>query len=66
MGESHMVRPVDAGASDDGLLALYDAQVGDVYAFVLRRCGDVELAEDMAQEAFVAAACRFRDTAEVP
>lgn len=61
-----MVRPVDAEASDDGLLALYDAQVADVYAFVLRRCGDVELAEDMTQEAFVAAAGRFRDTAKVP
>ena len=60
MGESHIARPVDAGASVDGLLALYDEQVDDVYGFVLRRCGDVELAEDIGPEAFVAAACRFR------
>jgi len=66
MGESHMTRPVDVGAAVDGLLALYDEHVEDVYGYVLRRCGDVELAEDMTQEAFVAAASRFRDIEEVP
>ena len=66
MGESHMMRTVDAGASDVELLALYDAQVRNIYAFALRRCGNVELAEDLTQDTFVAAARHFRDTAEVP
>jgi RNA polymerase sigma-70 factor (ECF subfamily) len=62
-----MDQRVEAVAPDDSeLLALYDAQVGDVFAFVLRRCGDIELAEDLTQESFVEAARRFRDTGEVP
>lgn len=61
-----MARSLNAGASVDQLLELYDAQVGGLYAFIIRRCGDAELAEDLAQEAFVAAARRFRDTAELP
>jgi RNA polymerase sigma-70 factor (ECF subfamily) len=66
MGEPYMVRRVEAVADDDELLALYDAQVGDVFAFLLRRCGDIELAEDLTQETFVAAARLFRDTSEAP
>lgn len=66
MGESQMVRSVDAAASVDGLLALHDAQAADVYGFILRRCGDVELAEDLTQDTFVTAARHVRNTAEVP
>ena len=66
MGESRAVAPADAAASVDDLLSLYDEQIDGLYAFVFRRCGDVELAEDLAQEAFLAAARRFRETAVVP
>ena len=66
MGDSDSVETVDAAASVDELLLLYDAQAADVYGFVLRRCGDVGLAEDLAQDVFVAAARRVRDTSEVP
>ena len=49
-----------------GLISLYDSQVGEVYAFVMRRCGaDRGLAEDITQEVFVAAARHFQLTAEV-
>ena len=61
-----MIRAVEVEAGDGALLALYDAHVADVYGFVLRRCGRIELAEDLTQEVFVAAATRFRDMAEVP
>jgi RNA polymerase sigma-70 factor (ECF subfamily) len=50
----------------DDLVALYDSQIGDVYNFVLRRCGaNVGLAEDIAQETFLAAARHFRRSANV-
>ncbi len=57
---------VDAAGSAPELLLLFDAQAADVYGFVLRRCGDVQLAEDLAQDVFVAAVRRTRDTSEVP
>lgn len=57
---------LEAEATLEGLLALYDDQVTDVYAFVFRRCGDQTLAEDTTQEVFLAVADRFRATGEVP
>jgi RNA polymerase sigma-70 factor (ECF subfamily) len=46
---------------------MYESQIGNIYRFVLRRCGgDVVLAEDLAQETFLAAARHFRTTAGVP
>ena len=56
----------DKGTLDD-LTALYDSQIGDIYNFVLRRCGaNVSLAEDIAGEIFLAAARHFRLSSEVP
>jgi RNA polymerase sigma-70 factor (ECF subfamily) len=66
MRESHVVPRADRQETDTDLLALYDAQVGDLYAFVLRRCGNVQLAEDLTQDVFVAAAGQFRDTSVAP
>ena len=66
MGDSHVARRVETAATDTDLLALYDAHVSDLYAFVLRRCGNVQLAEDLTQDVFVAAARRFRDTTIAP
>ncbi|MGI9624866.1 MAG: RNA polymerase sigma factor [Acidimicrobiales bacterium] len=67
MDESHAVDSVGAEVSLDGLLGLYHDQVGEVYAFVLRRCGaDVGLAEDITQDTFLAAARQFRTTGAVP
>jgi RNA polymerase sigma-70 factor, ECF subfamily len=38
-----------------GLLKLYDEALPHVYGYLLSRCGDVSLAEDLAAEAFLAA-----------
>ena len=59
MGDAHEVRGIGGEVRIEDLLVLYDGQVRDVHAFVLRRCGDVSLAEDLTQEVFVAAATRF-------
>lgn len=66
MGDAHDVRSIGGQVTIEDLLVLYDGQVRDVHAFLLRRCGDVSLAEDLTQEVFVAAATRFRDAGEVP
>lgn len=52
-----MVSEMTAPASEQGpaLLALYDEALGDVYGYLLRRCGSVPLAEDLTSETFVAA-----------
>jgi RNA polymerase sigma-70 factor, ECF subfamily len=45
---------VDEQAHD--LLTLYDVALADVYGYLLRRCGSVAVAEDLASETFTAAA----------
>src|SRR2546423_513949 len=47
----------DPGA---GLLELYDEALPQVYGYLLSRCGDVALAEDLAAECFLAAAVAVR------
>jgi RNA polymerase sigma-70 factor (ECF subfamily) len=47
----------DSGA---GLLELYDEALPQVYGYLLARCGDVTLAEDLAAECFLAAAAAVR------
>jgi RNA polymerase sigma-70 factor (ECF subfamily) len=49
-----------------GLLELYDEALPHVYGYLLARCGDVPLAEDLTAEAFLAAvhAVRKPDAAE--
>jgi RNA polymerase sigma-70 factor, ECF subfamily len=39
-----------------GLLELYDEALPQVYGYLLSRCGDVSLAEDLTAECFLAAA----------
>ena len=67
MGESEPSSEVYVEDSLEGLIVLYDLEVGNVYNFVLRRCGaDIALAEDITQETFLTAARHFRLTADVP
>jgi RNA polymerase sigma-70 factor (ECF subfamily) len=42
------------------LLALYDAALPDVYGYLLSRCGDATLAEDLTAETFLAAVTTVR------
>ncbi len=44
-----------APASPAGLLALYDAAVADVYGYLITRCGQRIVAEDLTAETFLAA-----------
>jgi RNA polymerase sigma-70 factor (ECF subfamily) len=44
----------------DDLLALYDAALPDVYGYLVRRCGDPALAEDLTAETFLAAVAAVR------
>jgi RNA polymerase sigma-70 factor, ECF subfamily len=50
-----------------GLLELYDAALPHVYGYLLARCRDVPLAEDLTAETFLAAVAAVRKPdAEVP
>ena len=53
----------DAGA---GLLELYDEALPTVYGYLLSRCGDVTLAEDLTAECFLAAAAAVRKSEAPP
>ncbi|MCU1373435.1 MAG: polymerase subunit sigma-24 [Actinomycetia bacterium] len=44
----------------DDLLALYDVALPDVYGYLIRRCGDRALAEDLTAETFLAAVAAVR------
>ena len=44
-----------------GLLKLYDDALPHVYGYLLARCGDAGLAEDLTAESFLAAALLERD-----
>jgi RNA polymerase sigma-70 factor, ECF subfamily len=46
-----------------GLLELYDEALPQVYGYLLSRCGDVSLAEDLTAECFLAAAAVVQKTA---
>jgi RNA polymerase sigma-70 factor (ECF subfamily) len=54
---------VTAGG-EAGLLALYDLALPQVYGYLLRRCGDRDVAEELTSETFLAAtdAARRPDT----
>jgi len=49
-----------APASPTGLLELYDASVGDVYGYLLTRCHQRSVAEDLTAETFLAAVDALR------
>jgi RNA polymerase sigma-70 factor (ECF subfamily) len=50
--------PVDDRA--ERFLALYDRALPEVYGYLLHRCGDVSVAEDLTSEVFLAAARSVR------
>jgi len=49
-----------ARASGAELMALYDAAVGDVYGYLVTRCGQRSIAEDLTADTFLAAADAVR------
>jgi RNA polymerase sigma-70 factor, ECF subfamily len=55
------VRPQRASSGDGGvLLELYDASVSSVYGYLLSRCGERALAEELTAETFLAAVDALR------
>ncbi|MGI8761879.1 MAG: RNA polymerase sigma factor [Jatrophihabitantaceae bacterium] len=56
---------VTAGAGAE-LLALYDAALPQVYGYLLRRCGDRDVAEELTSETFLAATDAARRTDPPP
>jgi RNA polymerase sigma-70 factor (ECF subfamily) len=52
-------------APSESLAALYDRHAPEVYRFLYRRCGDADLAEDLAQDTFLVAAGAIDDPAEL-
>ena len=54
---------MDDTAADDveKLLVLYDRELPEVYGYLLHRCGDATLAEDLTSEVFLAAARSVHD-----
>lgn len=51
-----MTPVADAPASGEGLLALYDRALPMVYGYLMARCSDRAVAEDLTAETFLAAA----------
>ena len=49
-----------AGRAEPDLLALYDRALPEVYGYLVSRCGDVALAEDLTAETFLAAVAAVR------
>jgi len=66
MDEPHTAAIAEDQASADDLFVFYEQHIADVYGFVMRRCGDSELAEDLTQEVFVSAARQFTEVGELP
>lgn len=54
-GTEHLERSIGDRPGLDDLLAIVDAELGNVFAFLLRRCGDRALAEDLAADVFLRA-----------
>jgi RNA polymerase sigma-70 factor (ECF subfamily) len=52
MVDATATSPIDPARA---LLTLYDAALGDVYGYLLRRCGSDAVAEDLTSETFLAA-----------
>ena len=49
------MRPEPAARGGDALLALYDAALPTVYGYLVTRCGERSLAEELTSETFLAA-----------
>ena len=56
------VMPTDASAAARAVTEVYSADWGRIVATLIRHFGDFDLAEECAQEAFVAAADQWRET----
>ena len=50
VGTEHLARSIDDQPGLHDLLAVLDAELGNVYSFILRRCGDRGLAEDLTSD----------------
>jgi RNA polymerase sigma-70 factor (ECF subfamily) len=50
VGTEHLARSIDDQPGLHDLLAVLDAELGNVYSFILRRCGDRALAEDLTSD----------------
>jgi RNA polymerase sigma-70 factor, ECF subfamily len=55
VGAEQLERSIGDQPNLHDLLALLDAELGNVYAFILRRCGDRALAEDLTSEVILRA-----------
>ena len=55
VGTEHLERSVGEQPELHDLLAVVDAELGNVYAFILRRCGDRALAEDLTSDVILRA-----------
>lgn len=62
---SRAIEGASDGRPDAELTALYRAHLTDVYRYVFRLCGDRALAEDVAQDAFLAVVRTAADPTEV-
>lgn len=60
MSDSSPAGSEAAGPQAAGLLSLYDRALPDVYGYLLPRCGDPVLAEDLTAETFLAAVTAVR------
>jgi RNA polymerase sigma-70 factor (ECF subfamily) len=58
--------PAAAPEPGPGLLALYDEALPQVYGYLLSRCGDRALAEDLTAECFLAAVAAVRKPEAAP
>lgn len=59
-------QPAGAGDPRAGLLALYDSALPQVYGYLLSRCGQRALAEDLTAETFLAAVDAVRKVPPSP
>jgi RNA polymerase sigma-70 factor (ECF subfamily) len=55
VGTEHLERSIGDQPGLHDLLAVLDAELGNVYAFILRRCGDRALAEDLTSDVILRA-----------
>ena len=55
VGTEHLERSIGDQPGLHDLLAVLDAELGNVFAFILRRCGDRGLAEDLTSDVILRA-----------
>lgn len=65
VGTEHLERSVGGQPGLQDLLVVLDAELGSIYAFVLRRCGDRALAEDLTSDVVLRAVRETKRTGSV-